>query len=291
MLRYAGNLGVSVAVFLTVAAAPAAAQRIDYHRVIEIARVQQIATLQMTNDALLMTMSIDADLRSSHLRSARVDFDRNLKALRDGDPALGLPEAVDPQTLDGLESALDLWTRTDAILRSGQARTSFTDEELLDIAGQGQRIRDGIADAVEFYAGEAKASQMASMVNVAIDETGNARLLSQRISNEFLMIVHGLQADRYRRQLIESIADFERRLNGLVDGDVDLLLLPAPTDALRSRLRRLQIAWQEDLEPLMRRVIDGGSLTPEQIAEAARLNRTIFDETTVAIGEYRRLMP
>ena len=293
MVRHAGRfLGVAVALLgLLLVAPPARAQEVDYARLLEIAGEQQLVSLSMTTDALMIALGIESEERIPHLRTNRDAFDKALADLRAGVPELDLSEESKTQLAELLDSALDLWRRTDAVLAAGLDRAAFTDEELLTIAGQSDRIRTNIEEAAKIYEDRARVGQMSSMIDTAIGTTREKRLISQRMTAEFLLVASGLEADRFRRQLIESSADYERRLEGLLNGDVDLLLLPAPTEGLRARLRRLLIAWQEDLEPLLRRAIDGGALTPAQIVEAVALGESISTEANAAIGEYRALRP
>ena len=293
MFSHAGAvLGIALASLAALLpASSAAAQSVDYDRLLETARRQQVATFWMTTDALLVALGIESEERASHLRTIRAEFDTTLKGLRNGDAGLGLPAATEPSIAEPLDSALELWSRSDTLIVAGLDRAAFTEDELLSIAGQGQRIRDSIGEAAEVFDREARVGEMSSMMDTAINIIAEIRMLSQRMGTEFLMITNGLQVDRFRRQLIESSADYERRLIGLIEGDVDLLLLPAPTEALRSRLRRLLIAWQEDLEPVLRRAIEGNALTPAQIVDAIRLCETVYEESGAAVEEYQALRP
>lgn len=71
---------------------------------------------------------------------------------------------------------------------------------------------------------------------------------------------------------------FDTALNGLINGDLNQMLLPAPTEEIKASLRRIERIWQDELRPHLRVAIDGRRSTPADLRQVAQVNQRMIME-------------
>ena len=77
----------------------------------------------------------------------------------------------------------------------------------------------------------------------AINLAGKQRMLTQKMSKEFLMIAKDIDAEDNRKNLIETMETFDTTLSGLINGSDELGLSPAPTKEIKTQLEKVRSMW------------------------------------------------
>lgn len=279
----------SGALVATALAGPARAQRIDYERIINHAGRQRMLTQRMSKEIMLIALDHDVAANLQSLQSNSDLFARVLRGLRSGDREFGLPPTTDEQILAMLTRVDDLWpmfrSEVSAVITSGSASR----RQVTITADTNLPLLRGSDDVVKAFEVAAR-SHAHSMLAIAVNLSGAQRMLSQKMSKELYLIALGQNVDTNRRYLSESMARFAHVHNGLVSGDSELRLLPAPTAALQAQLARVEQLWIE-FRSMIAPVAGGEGLDDSLIADSATLNVALLSEMNTAVGMYEALKP
>ncbi len=124
---------------------------------------------------------------------------------------------------------------------------------------------------------------------VVLNLSGKQRMLSQKMSKEFLLIAYGHQAEDNKLSLLETYTLFERTLKGLLDGD-DTLGLPATKPQhIRDQLGVVNGLWT-DFKPVVEYGADykTTSIPTGKIATLAATNLPLLKNMNKAVGMYEK---
>ncbi len=288
------TLAGPIACFLTVLIlatlglnAPARAQTFDDKRAVNTAGKQRMLSQKMSKEVLLVALDIDRTGNLSNLKHSHALFNRTLSALREGDTVLGLRVSESQDVRSSLDSVQGIWHEMElavrGILESGQA----SPERVKIIARTNLPLLQAMNETVRAYQAEAATDNLHETLAVTINVSGQQRMLSQKMSKEYLLIAYGHEAEKNRQKLGRTIALFERTLLGLINGDSELRLLPTPTDEIDQQLAKIRRLW-EDFAPLVMNVADGGIATEAAIQIVVRENLALLKETDAAVLMYER---
>lgn len=261
----------------------------DYDRMLVVAETQSVVTQRMSVEALLVALNIDREPGLEHLQSSRTEFDRALTGFRDGDPMLLLRPIADPDLLGFVEEAGRHWVPMNAVIGDCLSGTALTAAHVEIIAEASQSLQDAFVDLADGLRERSKIDGSYSMLGTALETAGRTSLLSQQMTKEFLLVAYGHQPGRYRSVLRQTAEEFQNGLRGLLDGDIDRLLLAAPTPAIRTQLLRVGQIWENDYRPLIERAISEGDLNAGAVARMAQVNPRLLHEIELAAGLYRQL--
>lgn len=144
---------------------------------------------------------------------------------------------------------------------------------------------------VNLYERDASRSQLKSDpgLAVSINLSGKQRMLSQKMSKEFLLVAYGQREEENKLNLLETFTLFERTLAGLKDGDPTLDLPGTKPEEIRKQLDAVRVLW-EGFKPLMEKGAYGGkgAITKAMTEEVARKNLPLLVEMNKAVEMYER---
>jgi hypothetical protein len=143
-------------------------------------------------------------------------------------------------------------------------------------------------ETVSAYGRVARKGALVSVLTVALNLSGRQRMLTQKMSKEVFLIAYGFDERANRRNLADSIALFDQTLQGLIYGNNDLGLLPAPTAEIKRQLRKVQGLW-DAFRPLLELVAKGGIPGTDTVAQVARQNLPLLEEMNKAVVMYEHL--
>ncbi len=276
----------ATAVALMAFSQPARAQEVDFGHVMTVAGSQAAASQMMAKEALLIALDIDRDTRLESLVYWNREFDRTLTGLREGDDGLGLPAAATPEIAAGLEVADAHWQSAAAAYRAGVAAGAISAEQIDTIAAHCTGLMQTFQEIALRYAEESNRNRLTSMLVNAQLQALQGTALSQRMATEFLLVVHGHQADASRSSLRGSIARFDDLLRNLSNGNLDQRLLPPPNDAIRSELDRVLRVWEDEFRPVIRRALDGDPLPLTAASQMAEANDRLLEHMNTLTNLY-----
>lgn len=257
-------------------------------QLINVVAKQHMLTQMMSKESLLVALEVDKARNLHNLRSNQAFFDRVQQGLRYGDITLSVPGTRRPKILEKLDRVEELWPLFGNAVETSVSAGSVSAERLDTIAEVNLALLEATEDTVRAYREAAARGGLFSMIGIAIDQSGHQRTLTQKMSKEFLLIAYGHDVNKNRRHLQETIQQFDQTLLGLINGDFELLLLPAPTPEIRGQLRKVQRIWDEFL-PLLRTAVDKERIGPEVIAQVARDNMSLLLEMNAVVDLYAAL--
>ncbi len=278
-----------VVIGILTTATPARAQGKRFQHVIDIADLQSMLTEKMSKELMLVALEIDPEENLGNLRSTRNLFHRRLSALRNGDVELALPGTLDPAILDDLDKVEELWPSMDTAIKQSLQSEKSTAEAVEVIDELGQPLLSAVDETAAAYQDLSKNSRaIFSILEIALAKAARQRMLTQKMAKEYLMIAYGHDVEANSAALIGSIRDFDRTLKGLIAGDYELLIMPAPTPQLQKQLREVNRLWKEFKE-LMFAAANGAKPSRDAISEVASKNMALLKVTDATVFLYKAM--
>ncbi|MEO8411263.1 MAG: type IV pili methyl-accepting chemotaxis transducer N-terminal domain-containing protein, partial [Propionivibrio sp.] len=160
--------------------------------------------------------------------------------------------------------------------------------DVAQVADLNQPLLKHMNTAVRLYE-KAATESTGKSAGVVINLAGKQRMLSQEMSKEILLVALAHDADNNRSNVRNTASLFERTLKGLKDGDADLQLPPTTDAAIRAQLDKVEALWQQ-FKPLVDRAgaVNSAPLSPEELAQLARLNLPLLKEMDHAVTLYEK---
>ncbi len=280
----------AIALGVTAGAGAGLAETKNLNHIINFAGMQRTLTQKISKESLLVALGVDREENLRNLEESRALFDRTLKGLRNGDAVLGLPPTTEPDVLDHLGKVEELWPLLETVVRNSVAGQNVTAQGIDTIVELNLPLLQAADDTVKAYERGARGGNvnLVSMLTVALDVSGQQRMLSQKMFKEYLLIAYGYEERSNRRNLRGTIKLFDRTLQSLIEGDNDQGILRAPTPEIRARLRVVERLWDE-IRPQLEPFGKAGRPDPGAIAKAAQVNQLLLEELDQAVTLYERL--
>lgn len=145
--------------------------------------------------------------------------------------------------------------------------------------------------AVGLYEKDAKKGGLKAAPGLAatINLSGKQRMLTQKMSKEFLLIAFGHQIEDNKLNLLETYTLFERTLKRLRDGDETLSLPSTKPKHIFDQLAVVDGLWVK-----FKPVVEFGtksttkSIPKDKIALLAKSNISLLREMNKAVGMYEK---
>lgn len=236
-------LRVVVSVFTLFVFSAVAFAAVDFSRTINLAGKQRMLTQKMAKEALLVALGVDKKKNITQLKATYRLFDKTLKGLKDGDESLGLSPVKKPKIQAQLDAVEGLWEGYRAALYAIMNSGSATEPDIDLVASLNIPILSAMNRAVKFYESEAASGDVNPALAAAINISGRQRMLTQKMSKEYLLIAQGKHADKNKADLKKTIDLFDKSLNGLINGDPAMGLSPAPTPEIKAQLEKVTSMW------------------------------------------------
>ena len=260
-----------------------ALQAAEYNRAINLAGKQRMLTQKMSKEALLIALEIDKENNLANLKKTRDLFDKTLKGLADGDKDLGLAKTKKPKIRKQLKKIGKLWKGFDAAVSNIISQGSVSKSDVETIAKLNLPLLKQMNKGVKFYESAAAGSGVNQALAKAINLSGRQRMLTQKMSKEFYLVAYGHQADANKADLAKTVGLFDKTLNGLIDGDAQVGLSPAPSAELKAQLNKVKSMWGS-----FRKNVEAGP-TDSSKQEVATNNLPLLKEMNKAVQMFEKL--
>lgn len=252
----------------------------EYNRAINLAGKQRMLTQKMSKETLLVALEIDQEINIANLKKTRDLFDKTLKGLRDGDQELGLDETKKPTIRKQLQKVETLWEDFDAVITKIIENGTVSQSDINVIAKLNLPLLKEMNKAVKFYEAAAADGGINKALAKAINLAGRQRMLTQKMTKEFLLKAYGHDVEKNKQSLEETVALFDTTLTGLVEGNSDLGLPAPPTEELKQQLIKVKAMWAD-----FRNNIEA-TPNPETKLKVASNNLPLLKEMNTAVGLY-----
>lgn len=115
---------------------------------------------------------------------------------------------------------------------------------------------------------------------VAINLSGRQRMLSQKMSKEFLLILLKINEEANKGEIKKTITTFDKTLNNLIGGDKDLNIPVPPSSDILNQLNMVKSLWKEF------KTLVESEPSPAAAIKVAVLNVPLLIEMNKAVGMY-----
>ncbi len=284
------GLGPGVAALVAVlmlTALPTAAAAQDT-RSFTMAGRQWLLMETMTNSALLAALGVDASPRLSAVHWSRDRFDRTQRELRHGAQLLGTRPATRPEIIETLDRVDIHWQHYETIFTEIAATGTATEFQIDALTATHASAIEALGTMVDTYEHFVHGGRNHSILSATMDGVGQLRARTQLVLRGLLMVAHLEDDDQASQDLAQATAEFDRTLNGLINGDADLRLLPAPTQDIRDELLKVDSMWRGAL-PILQSAAAGSAVSPDEIAEVAQYASDMAVPLTVTLIMYMSL--
>lgn len=122
---------------------------------------------------------------------------------------------------------------------------------------------------------------------VAINQAGRQRMLSQKMTKEFLLVVSGLEADANRLEFARTANLFDSTLKRLIGGDSEVGVPAPPTPAIAEHLKGVQAIW-DPFRKLLEGGVSGSAPGKDALATVARESVRLVTEMDKVVTEYEQ---
>lgn len=264
----------------------------EYGVVLNLSGKQRMLTQKMTKEMLLVAYGYEADENLAQLKATAGLFDKTLKGLKEGDADLGLPPTEEPRILRQLRKVDAQWAPYHKTVKSVLDAKSVSGVALKEAADLNLSLLKNMNKAVLLYERDAKKDQLknSSGLATAINLAGKQRMLTQKMSKEFLLVALGHDVQGNKLNLLETSSLFDRTLKGLKSGDDVLGLSPTQSSEILAQLEKVEALWRE-FKPLMDRASspEAVDLSREDVQKMAKANIPLLKEMNAAVKMYEQL--
>lgn len=263
----------------------------EFGTVINLSGKQRMLTQKMSKEVMLIALDIDKAQNLQNLQATSSLFDKTLKGLRDGDADLKLPATTSPKIIRQLDRVEKLWGDFYPIVQNVITNGTATADDVSAIAGSNLKLLKQMNKAVGAYEKEAAATGLSAAPGLAttLNLSGKQRMLTQKMSKEFLLVAYNHEKPENKLNLLETFTLFERTLKGLKVGD-DTLGLPPTTDAaILTQLNKVSGLWDKAKPSFVSATTQSESITQDDKNTIASLNLPLLKEMNAAVQMYEGL--
>ena len=240
---------------------------------------------RMSAELMFIALGIDTESHVLRLRDARNGFTAVLNSLRQGDVTMDVPLMDEPEVIRAVADVGALWPDLEDIVLRGISERSLTDQDVGAIADLNPPLAKIALETSSAFESAFSNGNMPSILVVATLHCEAQALLIQRLIKDYLMIAYGQDESFSRALLAESYERFDRVLAGLISGNSDLQLLPAPTPAIAERLAQAEQRWTQ-LRSILVAAEQGERVSRDLVDEVGRIGDAVYRDMVAVADLY-----
>ncbi|MCP4410393.1 MAG: hypothetical protein GY807_22135 [Gammaproteobacteria bacterium] len=263
----------------------------QYGVVLNLSGKQRMLTQKMSKEIMLIALDIESEKNLVNLKKTSGLFDKTLEGLRNGSKELRLPSTSSRRILRQLDKIDAIWAEFYPVVQEIVQKKSVSGDHVSVVAKKNLPLLKQMNKAVGLYEKDAKKGGLKAAPGLAatINLSGKQRMLTQKMSKEFLLVAYGQGKEDNKLSLLETYSLFERTLKGLLDGDETLGLPGTKPQHIRDQLGVVNGLWVK-FKPL---VVYGAehdtkSIPKEKINILAELNLPLLKQMNKAVGMYEQ---
>lgn len=256
---------------------------------INLAGRQRMLSQRMAKAACFAHLEIQPADHFKMLNDAHTLFAQTLEGLKKGDADQGMLPENNPEIVDDLAEVAQLWAGFQAVNEDILTRKTVSDDQLSEISKINlpvlRQMHKTVGTIEKVYG---SSGEVHPALALALNVSGRQRMLSQKASKEFCLVVAGVDVETSRAALKDTVELFEASLSGLINGDAAKALAPAPTPEILAQLQLVQQMW-EPLHTVFLKVVAGDDASADEIDVIATNNNALLVEMNKAVFMYNAL--
>jgi len=250
----------------------------NINQMVNIAGRQRMLSQKMAKEAMLIVNNVNAAENKINLKNTIKDFENALSALRYGGN-------VGDHTIAGTKSSRvqyqlrkgeNVWNEYKTLLGDVIQSGTFNTAQMKQLDILNLKLLYEMDKATSYIAYNASKSQSGGTVT-AVGLSGKQRMLSQKMSKDFLMISAQYDVEQTKASLEESLFLFERILYGLEEGDKYLGLIATKDKTILKQLKKVNGMWLT-FKKALQNGINEEQVSKEQVEIIAEMNIPLLNE-------------
>ncbi len=248
----------------------------EWKMTLHFAGKQRMLTQKMCKEILFIYKDINVEENKRSLNKTAQIFEFTLKGLQNGEKRLHLVKITNSTILQQLNIVTTLWNtfhqHVEQVLMGNTSKTL-----LKKVADQNMLLLIAMDKAVKLYEKEGHFTLEASRLRV-MNLAGKQRMLTQKMTKELLLIANHIMPEKNQANLKKTMRQFERILNGLLNGDSELGLPRTKKFAFRNQLGTVRKIWEK-----YKSILNKSKISQEDLVKASRLNMLLLKEMNNAM--------
>lgn len=261
----------------------------EYGVVLNLSGKQRMLSQKMSKEIMLVALGVDTDANLANLEKTSSLFDRTLTGLRNGSTELNLPPTRSDRILRQLDEVDSVWKEFYPVVKEILNAKAVSKAQVELVASNNLPLLKEMNKTVGLYEKDANKGGLKGSPGLAatINLSGKQRMLTQKMSKEFLLVAYGHQVEDNKLNLLETYSLFEKTLKGLKDGDETLGLPGTKEEPIRAQLDVVDGLWGK-FKPIVEYAADykTKSIPKDKVAELSRSNLPLLGEMNKAVGMY-----
>jgi len=263
----------------------------EYGVVLNLSGKQRMLSQKMSKEAMLVALGTDTENNLKNLAGTSGLFDKTLKGLRSGSAELKLPPTSAKRILRQLDKVDAIWADFYPVVQTIIKSKAVSKEQVATIAKNNLPLLKEMNKAVGLYEKDAKKGGLKSDPGLAatLNLSGKQRMLTQKMSKEFLLVAYGHNVEDNKLGLLETYSLFERTLKGLRNGDDTLGLQATKQAHILAQLDVVEGLWAK-FKPIVAYGADHKttSIPKDKVEVLAKTNLPLLKEMNKAVGMYAK---
>lgn len=263
----------------------------EYGVVINLSGRQRMLSQKMSKESLLVALGINAGENITNLAGTISLFDKTLLGLREGDSELGLPPTNNRRIVRQLKKVEAIWVDLQPVFREIVKTGEVTPDQLAVVAEKNLPLLKAMNKVVGQYEKAASKGGLKASPEIAtaINLSGKQRMLTQKMSKEFLLIVYGHNVEENKLNLFETASLFDRTIVGLQSGDDALGLAGTDDSGIQSQLKVVENMWNQFKTAIFHAANESTVEIPDDLKNTvARDNVPLLKEMNKAVGMFEK---
>ena len=250
--------------------------------VINLSGRQRMLTQKMSKEMLLIYHEIDVKKNRTNLGKSALMFAKTLKGLINGDEALNLSPTRDKDILKQMDVVSGLWLSFSKNVLPAISGEKIDLPFIEKVARENLPLLKEMNKAVNMYekAAGSDLNDLAAVVNLS----GRQRMLTQKMTKEFLLIAAQVNEKANKDKLEKTIALFDHTLKGLRNGDPSQGLSKTTEPIVLKQLTVIETLWLE-----YKLVLINLDISKKGLKKVAKLNMPLLKEMNSAVKMYEVL--
>ncbi|TGO02140.1 hypothetical protein PN36_29790 [Candidatus Thiomargarita nelsonii] len=258
---------------LTFSLATYAATKHEMGIIINLSGKQRMLTQKITKEILLIANGIDVKANLANVKKSAALFDKTLKGLLNGDKELGLVKTESVLIIQQLHVVNRLWQLFYYNVNKVLENRDTSKAVLQKIARLNMPLLRHMNKAVNMYEKRSGYTTLAPKMAEIINKAGRQRMLTQKMTKEFLLLAKRFAVKWHKVKLAKTVALFDETLNWLIRNTSERAILV--------QLNVVKNLWGE-----YKPILDQVNVSREALQKAARLNLPLLIQMNKAVEMY-----
>ena len=239
---------------------------------INVSDIQRMLVQKMVKESLLVTLDVDAEKNKTHSKASAERFETILIGLQTSDEALDLTEVKNKKVLAQVTTVSALWDDFKATTETKIDIDAITAKSLPLL-----KALDTLVDMYGSYCGE-NLNQLANIINLS----GRQRLLTQKMTTEFLLIASENDKTANQAQLKKTMQHFDSMLTSLAKGDKQQKLPVTSDKAILEQLDKVQTEWGD-----FKSLLEAADTSKATLQKVAKMNLSVLAAMDKTVEMYK----